>query len=220
MLYFSPRADPSSGNIYRESPRRFKTLSGSIHMACSLECTACHIMGHTGCHVLSKAIFTIPSFSPLNFPVAEELCIETPTGSSLTLTLCIFPQSGIIQTPTAEQQAAAEHSPLPQGTAVPSSNPCQAQETWKATLCIMILTQGRWILPGSLCWQVAWVDRFFFFWWIIFNVTLKEVYCITIEPQLFSQLCSRVSINASQVSKQSWRLTTEWEQELALMRFK
>lgn len=163
MLYFSPRADPSSGNIYRESPRRFKTLSGSIHMACSLECTACHIMGHTGCHVLSKAIFTILSFSPLNFPVAEELCIETPTGSSLTLTLCIFPQSGIIQTPTAEQQAAAEHSPLPQGTAVPSSNPCQAQETWKATLCIMILTRGRWILPGSLCWQVAWVDRFFFF---------------------------------------------------------
>ncbi|XP_064147921.1 neuronal PAS domain-containing protein 3 [Loxodonta africana] len=42
-----------------------------------------------------------------------------------------FTQSGIIQTPTAEQQAAAEHSPLPQGTASPSSNPCQAQENLK-----------------------------------------------------------------------------------------
>ena len=27
MLYFSPRIDPSSGNIYRESPVRFKTVA-------------------------------------------------------------------------------------------------------------------------------------------------------------------------------------------------
>lgn len=43
----------------------------------------------------------------------------------MTLALRIFPPSGTIQTPSAEQQAAAEHAPLPQGTAHPAATPAR-----------------------------------------------------------------------------------------------
>lgn len=57
------------------------------------------------------------------------------------------------------------------------------------------------VLTGGMGWQII-IFLVFFFWRIILNVTLKKVYYIIIEPQLFSQLCSRVSVNDSQVSKQ------------------
>ena len=57
-------------------------------------------------------------------------------------------------------------------------------------------TAGELMLTGGMGSQII-IVFLFFFWRIIFNVTLKEVYCIIIETQLFSQLCSRVSVNDS-----------------------
>lgn len=141
---------------------------GSIQMAGALECTQLAAeWGHAGCHILSKAIFTIPSFSPWTFLMLRSCVQKQPTGSSLTLTLCVFPRSGIIQTPTVEQQAAAERAPLPRGQ--PPQQPLPGAEAWMPTSCIPILIPGRQILPGSSCWQVARVRRLLLFLFFFFG---------------------------------------------------
>lgn len=158
-------------------------------------CVGVHSLLHYGSQWMSctlKGYLYNTQFFPLNFPVAQELCIETPNGSSLTLTLCIFPQSGIVQTQTAEQQAAAEHSPLPQGTAAPSSNPCQAQEIWKATSCIAILIQGRWTLPGSWWWQVARIGRLL----IYLVIYLLDYFECDFERSLLHRYCTTIIFTA------------------------
>ena len=58
-------------------------------MAGALEHTACCRTGHAGCHILSKAIFTIPSFSPWTFLMLRS-CVQKHPLVAAWLWHCVY----------------------------------------------------------------------------------------------------------------------------------
>ena len=197
--------DPSSGNIYRESPGRFKTIACSIQMAGALEHTACCRTGHAGCHILSKAIFTIPSFSPWTFLMLRS-CVQKHPLVAAWLWHCVYFPGVVSSKHQLWSSRRQLNALLSLGGQPPQvATPARHRKPECQPHAFRFSSQA-----GRYC-QGAHADRwhgfedyycfppllFFFFLQIIFNVTLKEVYCIIIEPQLFSQLCSRVSVNDS-----------------------
>lgn len=102
----------------------------AVLVPCVLWHTQTLRFGYSGFHVLSKVIFTIPGIlpPPSPNPPAQQLCTETPTGSSLALTLCIFFQRGITQT-TSDSCRQLPHM-LPRRTAS-NSSPARHKEPEK-----------------------------------------------------------------------------------------
>lgn len=58
-------------------------------MAGALEHTACCRTGHAGCHILSKAIFTTPSFSPWTFLMLRS-CVQKHPLVAAWLWHCVY----------------------------------------------------------------------------------------------------------------------------------